>query len=103
MPLVRPVAAPRCCTSDESVALMVIAAASDFDLDLAQQPLYPAWSPQKLTLTAATALAVVMTDEDGKAHTITVPAAGVVVISRPIRLLTKAGSGAVQVIAEWFD
>ena len=71
--------------------------------DFAQQALHPAWSPQKLTLTAATALAVVMTDEDGKAHTITVPAAGVVVITRPIRILTKAGSGAVQVIAEWLD
>ncbi len=108
MALRPPKPAPRCDTSENSVAMLVVPDASGLSaatLDLAQQDTLPSWSPQKLTLSngTAAALAVVLTDEDGKAHTISVPAQNYIVITRPIRLITDAGSGAVQVVAEWFD
>lgn len=72
------------------------------NLDLAQQAERPAFCPQRLTLTAAAPLNLNLIDESGFAHLIIVPAAGCV-INRPIRTIVKAGSGAVQVIAEWWD
>ncbi len=87
--------------------MLVVAsvAAVATSLDLAQQLGRPAWCPQKLTLSNSTAAALVavMVDEDGKPQVVTVPAQNSLVITRPIRTLTAAGSGAVQVIAEWFD
>lgn len=78
------------------------------DLDLAQQSDKPAWAPQKTQLLSATTLSVVLVEEGsataaGASFTIIVPAACPVIITRPIRKITKAGSGAVQVICEWFD
>ena len=100
-----PIPAPRCDTAEPSVAMLVIpdVAALSADPDLAQQDTYPAWCPQKLTLTAATALTIVVIDEDDVTHSIIVPAASPLVITRPIRTIDESASGAVQVIAEWFD
>ncbi len=64
----------------------------------------PRHCPQRVTLTGATALAAVMTTEDGEAITVTTPANGTpLILTRPIKTLVKAGSGAVQVIAEYWE
>ena len=99
-----PKPAPRCDTSENSVAMLVIANAGAATVDLAQQDTYPAWSPQRLTVTNGdvSSLNVVLIDEDGVTHTIAVPAAGVIVINRPIRTIDTSSETA-QVIAEWFD
>jgi hypothetical protein len=111
MALVKPIPAPRCDMADQSSAMHVIPSVSALagDVDLAQLALKPAWAAQRLTLSAATALSVVLTEESSpgqaaETFTIIVPAANApIVIQRPIRTVVKAGSGAVQVIAEWWD
>jgi hypothetical protein len=105
MGLVNPVPAPRCDTSEPSVAMLVIASVSALsaDPDLAQQDGYPAWCPQKLTLTCTAGGDIVVVDEDGTSHTIHVDVGVPVTITRPIRTIDESASGAVQVIAEWFD
>ena len=106
MGLKKPVQSPKCDTGEASCAMLVIAsvAALSADPDLAQQLGRPAWCPQKLTLLGgASALAVVLVDEAGFTHTITVPIEGCVPITRPIRTIDESASGAVQVICEWFD
>ena len=106
MPLVRPIIAPQCVGGETSVAMLIIASVSALsaDPDLAQQEGYPAWSPQRLQFTSTAGGDVVFTDEDGIVHTLHVDAlTGPIVINRPIRSIDESASGAVQVIAEWFD
>lgn len=111
MALIKPIPAPRCDQADMSSAMHVIPSVAGLagDVDLAQLALKPAWAAQRLTLSAATALSVVVVEEaspgsPAESYTIIVPAGNTpLVIQRPIRTITKAGSGAVQVIAEWWD
>lgn len=64
----------------------------------------PRCCPQKVQLSGATALAAVLVTEDGESITITTPANNVpIVITRPIKTLVKSGSGAVQVVCEWWQ
>ncbi len=96
--------APRASLNVKSDAMLVVAslAGMSADTDLLAVTKHPKHAPQRVSLSAATALAAVLTDEDGVSHTITVPAGGTIVIQRPIATLVKSGSGAVQVICEWF-
>jgi hypothetical protein len=112
MALVKPISShlPGCDQSDASVAMHVIpsVSAAAGDVDLAQIALKPAWAPQRLTLVVAAGGSVVLTEESApgspaETFTVIVPANSPLVIQRPIRTVVKAGSGAVQVIAEWWD
>ena len=100
---VRP--APSCDTSGKSDAMHYLANAGSISADLNLTTIsgkYP-FAPQKTTMWVdSTPAAIVLVDEDGTSFTITV-GTGPVVISRPIKQLTDTGSGAVNVIFEWFD
>jgi hypothetical protein len=90
--------------SDAIVRIASVAGITGDTEDLRAQSGKPKFCPQRVTLCGgATALVAVMTDEDGESLTISVPVEGVVVINRPIKTLVKSGSGAVQVIAEYWE
>jgi hypothetical protein len=68
----------------------------------------PKHAPQMVTFIGTTAAAdVVFQQEDVQkatdiSTTISIPANAVVVVTRPIKALVKSGSGAIQVICEWW-
>lgn len=89
--------------SDYIVRIASIAGISGSTEDLAAQSGKPRHCPQLVTLIGTTAAAdAVMTTEGGESLTINVPANAVITLTRPIRTLVKAGSGAIQVVAEYW-
>lgn len=96
---------PQCDTTAKSDAMHYIddASAVAANVDLTAISGKPFCPPQKTTLWSSTGtLAAVLVDEDGATFTINVGISPVV-ISRPVKQLTKSGSGAVRLIFEWFD
>jgi hypothetical protein len=90
--------------SDAMHVVASIAGIATDTLDLRAVSGKPRFCPQKVYLSGATALTAIVTDEDDVSHTIVVPANNVpLVLTRPIKTLVKAGSGAVQVIAEYWE
>ena len=89
--------------SDFIVRIASIAGISGSTEDLRAQSGKPMHCPQMTTLIGTTAAAdAIMTTEDGESLTVNVPAAGVIVLTRPIKILTKSGSGAIQVVCEYW-
>jgi hypothetical protein len=89
--------------SDAIHAVASIAGIATDTLDLRAVSGKPRFCPQKVTLIGATALVAVMTTEDDEPLSVTTPAGVPLIITRPIKTLVKAGSGAVQVIAEYWE
>jgi hypothetical protein len=90
--------------SDAIVRIASVAGITGDTEDLRAQSGKPRHCPQRVTLIGgATALVAVMTTEDAESLTISVPVEGVVIINRPIKTLVKSGSGAVQVVAEYWE
>lgn len=90
--------------SDAMHVVASIAGISGDTLDLRAVSGKPRHCPQKVTLSGATALTAIITDEDDVSHTIIVPASNAPLVpTRPIKTLVKSGSGAVQVIAEYWE
>jgi hypothetical protein len=98
--------APKCDLSrpsDYIVRIASIAGISGSTEDLRAQSGKPRQCPQLVTLIGTTAAAdAVMTTEDDESLTISVPANAVLVLTRPIKTLVKSGSGAVQVVCEYW-
>lgn len=89
--------------SDAIYRVASIAGISGSTEDLRAVSGKPKFCPQMVTLIGTTAAAdAVMTTEDDEALTISVPANAVIVLTRPIKTLVKSGSGAVQVLAEYW-
>lgn len=89
--------------SDAIARIASIAGISGSTEDMRTQSGKPKFCPQMTTLIGTTAAAdAVLTTEDDEALTISVPANSVVVLTRPIKTLVKSGSGAVQVVCEWW-
>lgn len=89
--------------SDGMHIVASIAGITGDTLDLRAVSGKPRFCPQRVQFQAATALVAVFTDEDDVSHTLTVPAGPPITINRPVKTLVKAGSGAVQVIAEYWE
>jgi len=89
--------------SDAIGRIASIAGISGTTEDLRAQSGKPKFCPQMVQLIGTTAAAdAVMTTEDDESLTVSVPANAVVVLTRPIKTLVKSGSGAVQVVCEWW-
>jgi hypothetical protein len=103
------VAAPKPNLTRPSDAMHRVASVTGMsaDLDLTAISGLPRHAAQLLTLIGGAATAdVVMTPEKssgGANITISVPANTVVLVQHPIKALIKSGSGAVQVVAEWWN
>lgn len=102
--------APKADITRPSDALHVIASASGMaaDTDLRAVSKMPRHAPQMTTFIGTTAAAdVVFLQEDLEkatdvSKTISVPANGVIVVTRPIKKIVKSGSSAIQVVCEYW-
>lgn len=72
------------------------------DPNLAEFAGKPPFCPQMLTLSSSAGGDIVMADENGESFTVSVPAGGVIVVTRPIKTIDESASGAVQVVMEWW-
>ena len=107
IPAATAVAAPACDTSSKSDAMHYVdnAGAASADLDLTTIATMPRWGAQKTTLWNDTAAptAIVLQDEDGKQHTLSVAPGIPIVLTRPIVAIIDSGTGDVNALFEWFD
>ncbi len=94
--------------SDAFDVIASVAGISGATEDLRARSKMPSHAPQMVTFIGTTAAAdVVFLQEDLEkatdiSKTVNVPANGVVVVTRPIKALVKSGSGAIQVLCEWW-
>lgn len=102
--------APKCDLTRPSDAFHVITSASGMstDTDLRTVSKMPKHAPQLVTFIGTTAAAdIVFLQEDLQkatdvSKTVNVPANAVLPITRPVKTIVKSGSGAVQVLCEWW-
>jgi hypothetical protein len=102
--------APKPDLTRPSDAFHVIASASGMaaDTDLRTVTKMPKHAPQTVTFIGTTAAAdIVFLQEDLQkgtdiSKTVSVPANAVIVLTRPIKTIVKSGSGAVQILCEWW-
>lgn len=88
----------------DAIARVASITAMSADTDMRAISGKPRFCPQQTLLIggAATADAVLVTEDD-ETLTISVPANGVIPLTRPIKTLVKTGSGAVQVLSEYWE